>query len=129
MKILHNAYDRQCSSPYPNAFPYNIVRILKSCRVRHQHPERDRVHHSIRIMDCVQLGHPADDLVVEGKLAPIAQLHDRDRGECLGDRAPVVDRLIIGADVGVAAVPLPVAALGGLALFGGIGGIGGLKRL
>jgi hypothetical protein len=31
--------------------------------------------------------------------------------------------------VGVAAVPLPAAALGGLALFGGIGGIGGLKRL
>ena len=48
-------------------------------------------------MHLSQLGDIAGDAVVEREPFPVTELHDRDRGECLGDRAPVKDGSLVHA--------------------------------
>ena len=49
-----------------------------------------------RIVHLPKLRDVADDRVVEREAAPIAQLHDGDRRERLGDRGPVIHRVLRG---------------------------------
>ena len=69
--------------------------ILEARRVRQQHADGDVVHRPVRIVNLAQLGHPGGDLVIERQLAPVAELHDGDRRQGLGDRCPVVDGALI----------------------------------
>ena len=60
------------------------------------------------VVHLTQLGHILHDRIVEAELAPVAQLHDADRRERLGDRRPVEDRAVgddtTGRGVGQAVV-------------------------
>ncbi len=67
--------------------------------MREEHAERDAVDHAVRIVQEAQLGEVARDPVVERELPAVAQLHDRDRRERLGDRPPVVDGPVGGGHV------------------------------
>ena len=72
-------------------------RVLKAGRVRHQHAQRNAVDHAVRIVHLSELGHVTSDRLIEREAATIVQLHDRDRRERLGDRAPVEDRACVDA--------------------------------
>ena len=63
--------------------------------VRHQVADRHLRDVAERVVDLPQLGHVLDRRIVERQQAAIAQLHDRDAGERLGDRRPVKDRLLV----------------------------------
>ena len=63
--------------------------------MRHQMPDRDLRDVPERIVDLPQLRHVLDGGIVEREQAAIAQLHDRDAGERLGNRCPVVNRLFV----------------------------------
>ena len=56
-----------------------------------QHADGDVVDGPEAVVDLTELRKPARDGVVEREAAAIAQLHDRDRGQGLRDRRPVVD--------------------------------------
>ena len=63
--------------------------------VRHQVADRHLRDVAERVVDLAQLGHVLDRRIVERQQPAIAQLHDRDAGERLGDRRPVIDRLLV----------------------------------
>ena len=46
---------------------------------------------------CAQLRHVLDRRIVERQQPAVAQLHDRDAGERLGDRGPVEDGFFVDA--------------------------------
>jgi hypothetical protein len=60
-------------------------------------PDRDLRDVAERIVDFPQLRHVLDGGIVERQQAAIAQLHDRDAREGLGDRRPVINRLFVHA--------------------------------
>ena len=62
--------------------------------VRHQVADLHLRDIAERIVREPQLRHVLDDRIVERQQAAIAQLHDRDAGEGLGDRGPVIDRVV-----------------------------------
>ena len=63
--------------------------------VRHQLPDGDLRDVAERIVNLPQLRHVLDRRIVERQQPAIAQLHDRDAGQRLRDRRPVVDRLFV----------------------------------
>ena len=65
--------------------------ILEAGGMREQHPERDVVHGAEAVVHLSELRNVPRDRVVQREQAAIAQLHDRDRGERLRDRSPVID--------------------------------------
>jgi hypothetical protein len=65
--------------------------------VRHQVADLHLRDVAERIVREPQLRHVLDDRVVEREQAAIAQLHDRDTGERLGDRSPVKAGLLVDA--------------------------------
>ena len=68
----------------------------------HQHPDRDLRDVAERVVHAPQLGHEGDNGRVQRQQAAIAELHDRDAREGLGDRRPVVDRRRRGRRPGLA---------------------------
>ena len=58
-------------------------------------PDGDLRHVAERVPHVAELRHVLDHGIVEREHAAIAKLHDRDAGEHLRDRGPVIDRVLV----------------------------------
>ena len=67
----------------------------QSRAVRHQAPDGHLSDVAERIVDLAQFRHVLDGRIIEREPPPVAQLQDGDAGQRLGDRCPVIDRLVV----------------------------------